>query len=40
MRKRPELARSGGAFTPLMVLFLSSFIDLTHEKYFGLWKLV
>jgi hypothetical protein len=37
---KPVLARSGGGFTSFGVIFLSGFIDPTHEKNFGLWKLV
>jgi hypothetical protein len=40
LRAKPVLARPGEAFTPLAVIFLSAFIDLTHEKDFSLWKLV
>jgi hypothetical protein len=36
---KPVLARPGDEFTPFGN-FLSAFIDLTHEKVFGLWKLV
>jgi len=34
------MARFSGEFTSLRVNYLSVFIDLTHEKNYGLWKLV
>lgn len=40
LRVKPVLARPVEVFTPFWVIFLSTFIDLTHEKNFGQWKLV
>lgn len=40
MRVKPELARLAEGFTTLRVIFLTTFIDLTHENILGLWKLV
>jgi hypothetical protein len=37
---KPMLARLAEGFTPFGVIFLSTFIDPTHEKNLFLWKLV
>lgn len=34
------MARLAAVFTTLRVVFLTTFIDLTHENIFWLWKLV
>jgi len=34
------MARPSDWFASLGVNYLSTFIDLTHEKNYGLWKLV
>jgi hypothetical protein len=40
LRAKPVTAGAAEGFTPLRVIYLLTFIDLTHEKSFGGWKLV